>query len=127
MAPINPQERVKHSGDQHRSSVVGFVQLIEFGATKWWLRLPLPILEPADRVAQRSMTPRRLTELDGKLSKKILPLKVATSASDLLPQRFRNGEVLEERDNVGECLMKGEDIAVRGLTEPAMQAIEKEV
>ncbi len=44
-----------------------------------------------------------------------------------MPQRLRQREVLEQRDDVGERLVEGEDVRIGGLAEASVQAVEQGV
>ena len=52
-------------------------------------------------------------------------LEIAAGLGDLVLKRFRQREVLEQRDDVGKGLVKREDVRIGRLAEPAVQAIEQ--
>ena len=60
------------------------------------------------------------------LPQQVLPARGAVVRRNLV-QHIRHGEVLEQRDDVGERLVEGEHVGVGGLAKPAMQAIEQRV
>src|SRR6267143_1872085 len=87
-------------------------------------KIPLPVAaDRADRVAQATILTGRLTELDRELGQQVLGAQVAARASDLLAERLRHGEVLEQGDDVGKGFMEREDIRDRRLAEPTVEAI----
>ncbi len=55
--------------------------------------------------------PGRLAELLGQLRQEVVRFKVAPCLRDLVSQHLRIREVLEQRDDVGECLMERPCIA----------------
>ena len=57
--------------------------------------------------------------------KAVLVAEVAARPGDLEADQFVHGEMLEQRDDVGERLVKGQHVRVRGFLEAPMQAVEQ--
>ena len=82
------------------------------------------ILPIASRSAPRS--PLDAAELAGQLAEQVLLVaQVAARARDLVPQDLREREVLQQRDDVGERLVKGADVGVGRLQEVPVHAVEQ--
>ena len=85
---------------------------------------PDPVLEPADGVAQRAAAAHRLSELDGQHAQHRFGLDVAAGPGDLVLQHLPDGEVLHQRHDVGERLVKRQHVGIGRLVEAAMHAVE---
>src|SRR5262249_27600896 len=76
-------------------------------------------------VAERAVAAGRLPELHGELPEQVLFLEIAAGLRYLMAERFREREMLEQRHNVGERLVKRENIRIGGLAEPPVQSVEE--
>ena len=91
-------------------------------------RLPVAVRSGAPkRVAQRRAPPGRPAELLRELAEQVLAVQIAARARDLVSQHARIGEVLEQRDDVGERLVEGGHVGVARLVEARMHAVEQRV
>ena len=92
-------------------------------------RLPLAgrLVDLADGAPQGAALADRLAELLRQLAEQVLAGQVAARRRDLVPQDVRQGEVLEQRHDVGERLVEGEHVGVARLDEAAMHAVEQRV
>src|SRR5262249_53541045 len=57
------------------------------------------------------------------LGEQVLATKVAAGPGDLVAQGFGHGEMLEERDDVSESLVEGENVSVGRFAEAAVESI----
>jgi hypothetical protein len=80
-----------------------------------------------DRGAERLPRPGRVAELLGQLHERVGRLKAGVRLLDRPGQDLGEGEVLEDGDDVGESLVKAEDVAVRGLEVARPQAVDERV
>ncbi len=61
-------------------------------------------------VAQRAVAAGGMAELHGQLAQKALPPEIAARARDLCLERLGQGEMLQQRDDVGEAFVEGKDV-----------------
>ena len=91
-------------------------------------RLPLALrVLLTEIVAQRVAAAGRARELLRELAQHAFAREVAAGARDLVAQHARIGEVLEQRDDVGERLVEGEHILIHRLVEARVHAVEQRV
>ena len=69
----------------------------------------------ADGISQRTVRATRMAELGSQLRQQIFGTEVTASLGNLMPQLLGQCEVLEQRDDVGKGLVKGEHIRVGRL------------
>jgi hypothetical protein len=89
--------------------------------------VPLPILHAADRVPERCSFTADAAELDRQRADHRLRLQVPAGSHDLVLKDVGECEVLQQRDQVGECLVKGKDVGVGRLVVIALHSIEDRV
>ena len=89
----------------------------------------LPVAGSIAPSASRSALPRpdACAELLRQLAEQVLAGEIAARARDLVAQHARIGEVLEQRDDVGERLVEGQHVAIDRLVEARMHAVEQRV
>ena len=78
-------------------------------------------------VAQGPATVGSFAELLGQGTEQFRRIQSAPGLAHLEPHQLGDREVLEQRDDIGEGLVKGRYIRVRGILEAAMQAVEQGV
>ncbi len=67
-------------------------------------------------------------ELSSELAEQaLLRVDVATCPGDLMPKNLAEREVLKQRHDVGECLVKGEHVGIGRTIEAAVHAVEQGV
>ena len=79
----------------------------------------------AEIVAQRTVAAGRLTELPCKTAQQLVGRKLAASLADRKTDKLLNGEVMKQRDNVGERLVECRNIWIGHVLEAAMQPIKQ--
>ena len=126
--PIDRHERRKYRRDQYSAARV---RLVARGVilTRGLGLDPLAGVRVGrtDRTAQCTVHAARKSKLHGELSQQIFLLQVAARMPDLMQHRFRDREMLEQRDDVGECLVKREHVGIGLLLKAGMQPVEQRV
>ena len=84
----------------------------------------MPSTDRAERIAQSRAPSGGPAELDGELSQHVFGAEIAARSRDLMPQDLGVGEVLKEGDEIGERLVKGQDVAISRLEKVALHTVE---
>ena len=121
---IHLDECVEHRRDEDRAPLVRLEGLTEDRRVG---SHALAVLESAEPVAERVAIARCACELRGQFRQQAVGCEIAARALDLIEQKSRHREVLEDGDDVGEGLVEGDHVDVGGLEHAAVHAVEDRV
>ena len=118
---VDRQERLEHRRDQHRAAIVRFGQSLEL------VRVGLAVDLEVDGLAQRAAAPGGMAELLGQPGHQLARAELPAVGCDLGLDRLAQGEVREQRDDVGERLVEGETVDAGRLGVAAVKTVENGV
>ena len=123
---VDGEKRSEHRRDQDRPSLVGLGCCSE----RFWVRncrAPFVCLrvDVPDCVSERAIASDGPSELLGQLGEQAASCEFAAGSCNLLLDDLRMREVLEQCHDVGERLVKREDVGIGGFHEMRMHAVEE--
>jgi hypothetical protein len=123
---IDRQERAEHSCNQDGAALMWLhrsFQDVNVGRS----RLPQTsrLVDAAERIAKSAPAPGGTAELLRKLAEQAAPGEIAARTGNLAADYTGVGEVLKHRHDVGEGLVKGEDVDVHRLIESGVNAVQE--
>src|SRR5689334_13322320 len=125
---IDREKRFEHCRHENGATSMWF----EHGLVVIRIRLARPplivfLVELTNRIAQGTVLADGFAELLRELSQQTLRRKITSRLGNLLPQHFREREMLEQRYDVGECFVEGKRVAMTILDEATVHAVEQRV
>src|SRR5580692_4990467 len=125
---IDGKKSIEHGRDKNRAALMHFRSTVQFRGIRCQAN-PFPDrrIVFADGVPQGPVRSPGMPDLSRQLGQKILRAQVSSRLRDLVSEHLGESEVLKERHDIRERLVKCQYVLIRRFQEMFMESIEKSV